>query len=369
MRKALAIFGILVYLGVACYAQSDTKVDDDVVVKVKASLTDGSSLLGTPYFTSLTLATDFGKPQIPLALVSTLDIGRDGVKVTFVNKDVLSGTLEDSAFKIAASFGDVTLEYAQIRTMTFSLQRSAAQGEAGLLLHVPLNRVDENLDIFDARMETKNVRIVDGERGRAMAFDPTASNAKATIQLPFSPYTMNEGTIEFYGRVPNPYQSPSGNGLEFFNVASDGYTYNNQFTLFFALNGNLRGKSGLTGTLPGLHAATHDPYVITSVASTGLFGDTPDGLQHYAFIWKRDGVDFSGYKGKKLLLAVDGKIVASTEASAELHDYSRDFSKSLDSNPRLYIPCQDINKSPRLLPFEMSDLKIWNYAKLPEIKW
>jgi len=132
-----------------------------------------------------------------------------------------------------------------------------------------------------------------------------------------------------------------------------------------------RGGSGLIGTIPGFHALTHPNTTLASVAETGLLGNTPDGWHHYTFIWNRDGVDFPEAKGKKLLLAIDGKIVASTDEPAEYHNHFRDFSKSLDANPRLNIPWDDAaikGEGVSNKPIEMSDLKVWNYAKLPALE-
>ena len=375
-RMFLMMVGVAMSANLMCYSQSDATADsatadsatadNGVETRVKVSLSDGSTLLGTPNFSSLTLATDFGKPQIPLALVSAVDFhgGRASprtgtVKVTFANKDVLSGTLEDSAFKIATSFGDVLLECAHVKTMAFTQQRVVSQCEAGLLLHVPLDRVDENLGIFDARMETRNVRIVDGRDGqKAMAFDTTRS--QALIHLPFSPFAMNEGTIEFWARIPSQSQNLSySRKVLFFNIECDGL--NDQFTLLFAPNDGAS-KSGLSGLLPGIQETTHNFLGMSSIPETGLLGDTPEGWHHYAFIWKRDGVGFPAAKGKKLVLAIDGKILTTT-STPEGNAANRGAARNFGEGARLSIPWMDPGST--RLPLEMSELKIWDHARLP----
>jgi hypothetical protein len=85
--------------------------------------------------------------------------------------------------------------------------------------------------------------------------------------------------------------------------------------------------------------------------------DTSDGWHHYALIWKQDGVNFPGARGKSLVLVVDGRIVA--VADKENTEGTRD--KGTEGT-RLVV--HDAN-SDNTRPLAMSDLKIWNYAKLP----
>jgi len=91
----------------------------DAPVKARVSLVDGSQLTGTLLSQSLELTTGFGKVNIPLAQVLTLDLAKGTAKVGLANKDVLSGTLEGTALKIGAAFGNVELPYAQIKTISF----------------------------------------------------------------------------------------------------------------------------------------------------------------------------------------------------------------------------------------------------------
>jgi len=95
--------------------------------KVKVSLADGSQLTGTLLSTSLELTTGFGKVDIPLAQIATLDFAKGTVKVGLANKDVLSGTLEGTVLKIAAVFGNVELPYPQIKAIAFERPQDEKQ--------------------------------------------------------------------------------------------------------------------------------------------------------------------------------------------------------------------------------------------------
>ena len=117
------------------------------------------------------------------------------------------------------------------------------------------------------------------------------------------------------------------------------------------------------GRMHGLaQTATHRWGTVSTVAETGLLGDTPDGWHHYAFIWKRDGVDFPEAKGKGLLLAIDAKIVASIDNMTPVLPH--EFEQHLDAKTRLFIPD---NLSIHAHPFVMSDFKIWDSAQLPTL--
>ena len=332
----------------------------EITVKAKVSLADGSQFFGTPRFASLALAMDFAKLEIPLENVASLTFAKDGVKVGLYNKDVLSGKLEGTALAFDTVFNEARLDYPQIKSVTFSRQRNIVRNanEPGLLLYAPLDAADANLDLFGARMEAKNARAAEGIQGNALLLD--TPEARVTIHLPFSPYTMPEGTVEFWAKLPQPHRKFSGgNGQPwFFNIESPGNRMTRHFVFGFAANDGT-GRGGLVGRIHGLGmAATHYAGSVSSVTETGLLMDTPDGWHHYALIWKQDGVNFPGARGKSLLLVVDGRIVAVADK-----EVTATALEVKEEGIRLVIHDENSDCS---RPLAVSDLKIWNYAKLPE---
>ena len=340
------------------------KAEADIVVKTKVFLSDGSQFFGTPQFTSITLVLDFGKLIIPLDKVASLDFVKDGVKVGFYNKDTLSGKLEGTTLTFDTVFNEARLTYPQITSIKFSKQRNVTRNtdEPGLLLYVPLDVADTNLDLFGARMVAKGARIVEGIRGNAMLLD--SPEATVAINLPFSPHTMPEGTVEFWAKLPQPHRKFGGNGGQpwFFNVenAEDpAGRAGNQFVFGFTANDGT-GRGGLVGAIHGFaRASTHYAGSVPSVSETGLLMGTPDGWHHYAFIWKQDGVNFPGARGKSLLLVVDGRIVAvaDKDPAGGTHNNGAEGSRLV-----IHDKYSDTSR-----PLGMSDLKIWNYAKLPTV--
>ena len=353
-------------LAIACLAYCDTPPPETgFTVASKVTLSDGSQIAGTPLFADIALVTSFGKHRIPLKYVASLDLHKDGAKIGFANKDVLSGTLGGESFRIATIFGEVTLAYAQIRKVSFATRRNARGGaEApGLLLHAVLDSEDEDLAAFDARMKAQNVRIVDSPTGKGMLLETV--DAKLKIQLPFSPYAMSEGTIEFWAKLPKPYQSfLSGGGQPFFfNITTPALRYNDHFLFGFCGNdGNA--KAGLIGRAFGIVAGTHPFGSVNTISATGLLDNAPDGWHHYAFIWKRDGVDFPTVAGKQLVFTIDGKIVASNDRMVDNLEHYRNLAK--DNGMGYSLDVHD-EASDCSRPIAISDIKIWDYAKLPTI--
>ena len=368
MKRLLAMMAML---AACCFGQAQ----DDAAVNVKVNLTDGSQLQGTLHTSSLALVTGFGKKEIPLAQIATLDFAKDGVKVNFRNRDVLSGTLEGSAFVLRTIFNDLKLDSSQVKSIQFLGGQNALGKEPGLLLHALLDSASENLGAFNAYMETKDVHVIEGPFGNnALLFAPGESNLM--IDLPFSPYTMPEGMIEFWAKLPQPHQRLTGNGGQpwFFNIERVDIEEQAHIILGFNSNNGV-GKGGLVGIIWGFaDAGTHPAGGVSSVADTGVLGDTPDGWHHYAFIWKWDGLEFpepdkplARVRGLPeaqtpvLLLAVDGKPIAS--AGQHVNDVER-FRKT-ESKCRFFINKGRINCTS---PMAMSDLKIWDHAKLPDVQ-
>ena len=233
----------------------------------------------------------------------------------------------------------------------------------GVLLHALLDSDTEDLGMFNAHMEAKNVRIIEGPSGgNAMLLgDETAT---VTIDLPFSPYLMPEGTIEFWAKLPHedrPF-SPGRGQPWFFGLERKGQTHNNHFVFGFNYNDGGRG-GGLAGRIHAFASlATHRVGEVSSAAETGLLGDTPDGWHHYAVICKWDKVDFSEGQGNTLLFTIDGKVVAYSE---QMRD-NNFFDETRDTESKFHFVIHD-SDSDCTFPVAMSDLKVWDYAKLPTV--
>ena len=117
------------------------------------------------------------------------------------------------------------------------------------------------------------------------------------------------------------------------------------------------------GTQPSRQAETDESSVLVRVAATGVLGDAPEGWHHYSFIWNRDGLDLPGVRGNYLVFAIDGKIVTARERGTGYPE-EWEFHKKLESGSRLVIRDAEC-ESPH--PIAISDLKVWNVAKFPEI--
>ena len=364
MKKQMLLMILFAVANVSCCLGQAADMDKGVAVNVKVTLHDGSQLLGTSLTPSLALITNFGKQEIPLVQIASLDVAKDGVKVWFPNKDALSGKPESPTFALKTIFNDVRLDYSQIKVIQFSANRGGGvqhlAADPGLLLHILFDSDTEDLGAFGARMEATNAQIVEGNNGKAMLLD--SEDARVTIHLPSSPYLMPEGTIEFWAKFPQPHQNFSHSLGQpwFFNVwLHDAYP-GCHMGLGFAYNDG-HGRGGLIGRMLGILLRTHALGEAKNLAETGFFGDNPDGWHHYSLVWKWDGVDFPDVEGKTLLATIDGKVVGSSNTTKGT--IPADIEQDPDMGKRLIIHDSD---SDCTRPIAMCDLKIWNYAKLPE---
>jgi len=362
MKKKASLIALLAVAGVSCaLAQAQAAAP----VRVKVTLLDHSHVLGTPQLTELALTTTFGEKRIPLNLVSTLVFDKGQAKLTLTSKDILTGTLDGAVLKLITSFGVQPIPYTQIASVTFAGPGAAfapAGHEQGLLLHAPLDAPDASLAAFKATLETQNAITIDGPLGnKALLFE--TPDASASIDLPTSPYVMPEGTIEFWAKLPQP-RRPFGDGrnqLLLFAVEQE--QHQNFYPLILGFNANSGdGKGGLVGIIWGFPSAGTGGGL--TVEDTGLLGDTPDGWHHYAFIWKWDGLEFPEAQGYVLSLAIDGKVVASTSEAP----YSKDFEhlRLVEAAGRFLI--HGGTKHDNRHPVAMSELKIWDHAKLPVVE-
>ena len=361
-RLLTIILSALLCASVALCENENAPPAEYAPVNAKVSLSDGSQLQGVPRLTALTLITAFGKQEIPVAHISAIEFTKEGVQVRFANRDVLSGKLEGTALVLKTIFSDVRLDYSQIKAIQFSKQGGGKLGmnEKGLLLHAVLDSANEDLGVFDARLEARNVRIIEGPDGNAMLLD--TPQAQIIIDLPFSPYLLPEGTVEFWAKLPQPHKrfSPGGGQPWFFNFECPEINYICSFAFGFNGNDGL-GGGGLNGRIHGYPpVATHRHGVVSNVAETGLLGDTPDGWHHYTYAWKQDGFDFPEAKGKMLLIAIDGKVVASAAPRPGVDSFDR-----RTEGKKIRLVVHDGN-SDCSHPVAMSNLKIWDHARRPE---
>jgi len=354
--------------------------------KVKVTLRDKSQLVGVPGVASFELVTGFGKIQVPFTQVTALDFTKDGVTVKLTNKDVLTGTLAGTAFEIETAFGKVSFPYAQIESLRpIAAGAQGAGSQQDLLLHAKFDSDTEDLDAFNARLETRNARVIEDNDRKGMLFDAPA--AKAIIDLPFSPYTMPEGTIEFWAKLPEPNRRFNSGGGEpwFFNIERVNCDEGVHIVYGFVSN-NGAGQGGLTGIIwHYANAGTHHAGGVGSIADTKVLGDNPDGWHHYSFVWKWDGLDIPEAKQampflfpedrlvekdlpvrtkneQVLALTVDGKVVAS---AGKVHYYKNHlYLQTTETKCRFLI---NEGTAPSTTPFVMADCKIWNHAQLPVV--
>ena len=373
MKRQMVIVMLIALASVMYGEQQAATADASVPMKVRLLLADKSQVMGTPLFSAFDLTAAYGKVSIPIELIAAVNFGgwtteSKCVKVNFVNKDILTGILDGSSLQFETVFGKVHFDYSKIKSLTFFKQGTIGQQESGLLLHVPLDAEDTNLTMFNASMETKNISIVEGRNGNAMLFG--SPDASATIDLPFSPYTMQEGTIEFWAKLPEPNRRirSNFNSLWFFYLKHEDFKHGLPFTFSFNENSG-EGRAGLVGVICGFsHAGSHAFGNMSSVASTKLLGDTPDGWHHYSFLWKWAGFEeaheFAENQKQVILIAVDGKVVASGCELPTSKDYF--LSNSVKSKCRFVI--HDGWRYANDHPVMMADLKIWAQAQLPPLE-
>ena len=73
MKKIIALLGITLF-AINCEAQND--------VELKLTLRDGNLMSGTSKMSSVSLSTAYGKLEIPIKNVSSLDLGVTSDKAT-----------------------------------------------------------------------------------------------------------------------------------------------------------------------------------------------------------------------------------------------------------------------------------------------
>jgi len=211
---------------------------------------------------------------------------------------------------------------------------------------------NEDLDRFNAKMETQNIRIINETTGKAMMFN--AVDATITIYLPFSLHTMPEMTIEFWAMMPPPYdKNDAAQKSWLFNLTNPAWLGLDYFGI---TDNDGSGKRRLIGHVLENHPMTMSLGIDTSVEINNISG----GWHHYAFIWNLNGVDCIETKEKRVVFSFDGKIV-----TPDIDDYPIDGFKILDNTESgTYLLFRDHNfDSAR--PVAIRDLKIWNFSKIP----
>jgi hypothetical protein len=203
MKNRSTRIALLAVAGITLHFLQGVYAAEDVQVRIKVTLRDKSQLVGTPGVSALELTTGFGEISVPFANVSTLTFSKDGATVRLANKDVLTGTLAGTAFEMETAFGKVSFLYAQMESVQILAAGARnADNRQGLLFHAQFDSDSEDLSVFNARLEVNNVHVVKGRDGNALLVG--TEEAKAFIDLPFSPYTMPEGTVEFWAEIPKP---------------------------------------------------------------------------------------------------------------------------------------------------------------------
>jgi hypothetical protein len=135
-------------------------------LKVLLMLKDGSQIIGTPVFKTLTVTTPYGKLDAKVEMLESVQFTPDHekVKVMVRNGDALSGALGVSEFEINAIFGKIRIKADAVTSMDV-LTDGATMDPAlmkGLVLYFSFDH-DENGRVTD-KSGKKNGGIVKGAK-------------------------------------------------------------------------------------------------------------------------------------------------------------------------------------------------------------
>lgn len=148
-------------------------------------LTDGSRVIGTPAITSLQVRTSFGRVDIALALVQSIDFKSDKETVTLAlrNGDKVQGALSLDAVELQTVMGRVKIPFNLAQKI---LVRLPFKAKEGLVLHFSFEGATDNL-VTDQSGQGNHGKVrgakptATGKVGGGMSFD-----GESFIQVPHS---------------------------------------------------------------------------------------------------------------------------------------------------------------------------------------
>lgn len=155
------------------------------ILRVEASLTDGSRIVGTPVQTAVDIRTpyaDFAVELHHIDLITALD-GEPEFGLELVNGDRVSGRLAMESFDLTASFGRVSLRTDEIREILVRRQTAALPDRLRqhLALHYSFDKdagevvQDQSRNRHDGRVQDTTWVRAGGSRTGCLAFNGRSS--------------------------------------------------------------------------------------------------------------------------------------------------------------------------------------------------
>jgi hypothetical protein len=105
--------------------------------RLRLSLRDGSTVVGTTGTEKFTLKTNFGEPEVPLRLLSEVQFAASNATFVFRNNDRLTGQPDAKRIEINSSVGALSIALTNIVRIGISAASKAGIADAGkgLVLH------------------------------------------------------------------------------------------------------------------------------------------------------------------------------------------------------------------------------------------
>jgi len=116
MRTVLA--GIVVGIGTLVASLAAVAADAPAAeIRVAVELSDGSKMIGIPGVATISVKSEIGKLDVPLAKVKSMSFREDheGITVILINGDQFSGTHSLGRLELKTIVGSVTIDAALIR--------------------------------------------------------------------------------------------------------------------------------------------------------------------------------------------------------------------------------------------------------------
>ena len=144
MRRAASTIAAMFWI-VACFAAEQTPQTNCVSVIVKTQ--DGSTIVGNPVRTEISLETVFGRVSVPFAMLKAIERepSTADVVVHMSNGDRLSGKWQDDVFALRTAFGEPKISMTLVRSIALRSENI----RQGLILHYSFDK-DEGGKVTDA---------------------------------------------------------------------------------------------------------------------------------------------------------------------------------------------------------------------------
>lgn len=328
-----------------------------VPLGVNVVLVDGSMVVGyiTEADTSLPFTLQYGgKLSLPLNAVSSIKFNRAGenAEISFTNGDLLTGTVDKETIAVATTIGEIEIPFSSVKI--FKIKGPVLSKGGGLTYWSTLDSPEA---IWNPMVGSTGTYIegefVEGKVGRAFA---TLGKPEAMTVILSEGTLGASGCIEFWARLPGPPQCfGSGSHPRFFGL----HTKDVGFLLEFSSNNGL-GYGGLCTLFGGNACGSYslDKAYITEYSA--ILGSDTTGWHHYAVAWNSAGIVSSNPQasGNALAIFVDGKVNSTLPVSAKTEVF-----RKLENERGALVIASHRHARFFQFPFEIDELKIWNYDK------